>query len=79
MLNNKHTRSQCKTVLRFMRNHKRGISQKQASTLGINCLAEGIRDLRGKGYAIDNDWHTYKNEDGHTVRYTSYILVGEPE
>lgn len=79
MLNNKHTRSQCKTVLKFMREHKRGISQKQASKKGINCLAERIRDLRKKGYIIENDWYTYKNEEGHNVRYTSYVLVGEPE
>lgn len=77
-LKNNHTKTQAKIILKYMRTHKRGISQKQASSLyGINCLAERIRDLREKGHVIENVWHTYKNEDGHTVRYSSYILVKE--
>ena len=77
-LQNDRTRSQAKTILKYLKTHKRGISQKQAAELfGINCLAERVRDLRGKGHVIDNEWHSYKDENGHVVRYTSYILVRE--
>ena len=77
-LNNNHTKSQAKTILKYMKTHKRGISQKQATDLyGITCLAERIRDLRKKGHVIDNEWHCYKDENGHTVRYSSYVLIRE--
>ena len=75
-LKSKHTNTQAQKILRYLKTHKKGISAKQAMEMyGICCLAERIRDLREKGHQIDNVWHKYNDENGHAVRYCSYVLT----
>lgn len=77
-LKNKTTRSQCRKLLKYLREHKEGVSATDAwEALGIERVSARVFDLRQCGHEIRNDWYQYKNEDGNTVRFCKYVLVKE--
>ena len=73
-LKNKTTNSQCDKLLRYLKNHKKGITTYQAcNILGIYRISARIADLRGRGYKIDTIMH-HETVDGMPKVWGQYIL-----
>lgn len=73
--NSKKSRSQCTTVLRHLKTHKRGLTSMDAfMKYGITRLSGRIWDLREQGYDIETISEVKKNEEGNTVQYARYVL-----
>ena len=67
-------------ILKFMKDHKRGITTLQAIKIfGETRLSGRIYDLRKEGHIIDGDWIEVKNRDGVEVRVKQYHLIKEKE
>lgn len=63
-------------ILKFLQNHKRGITQKEAiERFGCYRLSARIADLRESGYNIVTDWETEVNRYGDKVRFGRYRLI----
>lgn len=73
-LQNESTNSQCNRLLRYLKNHKVGITTYQAfSILGIHRISARISDLRERGHQIDTIMH-YEKVDGMQKVWGQYIL-----
>ena len=74
-LQNKNTNSQCNRLLRYLKDHKGGITTYQAfSVLGIHRISARISDLRDRGYQIDTIMHREYDEEGVYKIWGQYIL-----
>ena len=63
-------------ILRYLKTHKRGITQLQAlERFGCMRLASRISDLRDMGYAISTDMIAVRNRDGETCHVANYKLM----
>ena len=73
-LQNKNTKSQCSRLLRYLKDHKRGITTYEAfSVLGIYRISARVADLRQRGYKIDTIMHR-EEVDGMPKIWGQYIL-----
>lgn len=69
-------KTQTTEVLKYLKNHKRGITSLQAIELfGVTRLADIIFRLRKAGYDIITEQITKKNSYGHTTTYACYKLA----
>lgn len=65
-------------VLKYMQNHRGGLTVKQAiETLGTTELRKIISDLRTEGWVFADTWETGTNRWGEPTRYKKYVLVGK--
>lgn len=63
-------------ILAYLKNHKEGITSKDAFELfGITRLSGRIFDLRDMGYDIATEQESSKNRYGDTTTYARYKLV----
>ena len=73
----KKTTTQNDRVLDYLKNHKDGITSKDAFELfGITRLSGRIFDLRDMGYSILTTQESSKNRYGDTTTYARYKLEG---
>ena len=73
-LQNKNTKSQCSRLLKYLKDHKRGITTYEAfSILGIHRISARVADLRDRGYKIDTIMHR-EEVDGMPKIWGQYIL-----
>lgn len=73
-LQNKNTKSQCSRLLKYLKDHKRGITTYEAfSVLGIHRISARIADLRQRGYKIDTIMHR-EEVDGMPKIWGQYVL-----
>ena len=73
-LQKKNTKSQCSRLLKYLKDHKRGITTYEAfSVLGIHRISARIADLRQRGYKIDTIMHR-EEVDGMPKIWGQYIL-----
>lgn len=67
-------------ILKYMKTHKRGITQDQATKmLGITRLGARIFDLKEAGHIIDSERIKVKNRYGEEVYVAQYHLIREKE
>lgn len=73
----KHTTSQCKEILDYMRKHK-GITQADA-VAKLNCyrLSARIYDLRKEGHNVKTKKIISKKSNGTVYSYAFYFLARE--
>lgn len=71
------TQTQCDKIMRYMKTHKKGITQALAVDL-FSCyrLSARIHDIREMGYEVTTIQESKKNDDGHVVNYARYVLEG---
>lgn len=73
-------KAQHERVLDYLKAHKEGMTSLDAFNLyGILQMPKRIFILRNMGYKIVSIGETGKNRFGEEVRYTRYVLQGEPE
>lgn len=69
-------KTQCDQILRYMKNHKKGITALKAlEVCGCLRLSGRIWDLRHDGYDIKTDMIAVKGVDGETKYVAQYSLV----
>ena len=74
-LQNKNTKSQCSRLLKYLKNHKRGITTYEAfSVLGIHRISARIADLKARGHKIDTIMHRETDENGMPKIWGQYVL-----
>lgn len=67
-------------ILKYLKTHKRGITQEQAKNLfGVARLSGRIFDLKEAGHIIDSDRIKVKNRYGEEVYVAQYHLIKEKE
>lgn len=65
-------------LLRYLRDHKKGIASLEAiKNLGDTRLSATIYLLRNRGYCILGEKEESVNRYGEITRFNRYILVGE--
>lgn len=69
--------SQKKKVLNHLQTHRCITSMDAIYKYRATRLSAIIFDLRKEGYAIKTEIVTRKNEDGNTINYAEYSLIGE--
>ena len=69
--------NQCAAVLEYIEKHG-GITQHEASTIGITRLPSRIFDLKSSGYPITFEWITVPTRYGNKkTRVKRYMLEGQ--
>ena len=72
--------TQTSDILRYMRRHPEGITQRQAAKLfGATRLSSIIFNLKAQGHRIETVIETERSRYGRTARYGRYVLVDESE
>lgn len=68
-------KNQKEAVLRYMRQHRTGITTWSAMGIGVTRLSERIRELEAEGHKIKRKWSEIeKGRYGNPVRVMRYML-----
>ncbi len=71
------SKTQTEKILEWMRT-KGAITQNDAkAAFGCTRLAARIDEIKKKGYPIESEYRTYKDEDSNVVKYKAYWLGEE--
>jgi len=70
--------TQREKIVEYMKNNNGITSLEAVENLRIMRLASRIHELVGLGYDIDKEMVCKHKDDGSTIRYTRYTLLGEP-
>lgn len=65
-------------IVEYMRNNGGITSLEAVENLHILRLASRIHELVGLGYDIDKEMIYKSKDDGSTIHYMRYTLLGEP-
>jgi hypothetical protein len=53
--NRERAKSNCEKLLRFWRTQNRHISKYDAAQMGIDCLAQRVKNLKDAGYPVESE------------------------
>lgn len=70
--------TQREKIVEYMKCNNGITSLEAVENLRILRLASRIHELVKLGYDIDKEMVCKRKEDGSTIRYTRYTLLGEP-